>query len=259
MIAINPFKIGADPEFYAITKSGDHHNIKGYTTKEAADVAFDHNGDVLEVKPAPSKYAFRVVRRIKKLLLEHQTTTRMLSQGLRFRAGGRVTTATRNLGLGGHIHIDIPFDKDWQPQFNALHLIRQSLEDFDILPQKDSKYRNQYQHIDPVRKANDANRLEYRSMCSWLHSPVAAQLCLTAGKLAAAQPSSVVKVFDSVAELRGWFEKFKTKDWDAARVVEKIFEPKLKLEARIDVDLEDSWKSLKRLGGIGSDESSSAL
>jgi len=82
---------------------------------------------------------------------------------------------------------------------------------------------------------------------------------LTAGKLAAAQPSSVVKVFDSVAELREWFEKFKTKDWDAARVVEKIFEPRLKLEARIDVDLEDSWKSLKRLGGIGSDEASSAL
>ena len=43
-------------------------------------------------------------------------------------------------------------------------------------------------------------------------------------------------------------EKFKGKDLDAARICESIFERKLKLEAQLDVDLQDSWKSLKYLG-----------
>src|SRR5258708_34330049 len=70
MKTVNQFKIGADPEYIALDKAGLHFNVKGYTTMDK-EVAYDHNGDVLEVKPMPSRYAFRLVRRIRKLLLEH--------------------------------------------------------------------------------------------------------------------------------------------------------------------------------------------
>jgi len=55
---------------------------------------------------------------------------------------------------------------------------------------------------------------------------------------------------DKSITLRNLFERVKDKDIDAARVVEKIFEPKLKLEAQVDKDIQDTWKSLKKLGGV---------
>jgi len=74
---------------------------------------------------------------------------------------------------------------------------------------------------------------------------------LTAAKITATHPELGIGDNDiSVPILRAWFEKFKEKDVDACRVVEKIFEPKLPLEARLDVDLQESWKSLKSLGGL---------
>jgi Phage phiEco32-like COOH.NH2 ligase-type 2 len=259
MIAVNKFKIGADPEYYAIEPDGRHRNVALYTEKEAP-VAWDHKGDVLEVKPAPSRYAFRIVRRIKKLLLEHPVSQLMLKDDLRFRAGGRVKTDSRFIGLGGHIHLDIPYsDLSWGPQVERLQIVKTALEHMDILPKEDSSYRNRYSEVDLVRRANNADRVEYRGMCSWLHSPVTALLCLTAGKLVAAEPEHIPDKIGSVQELQQLFERFKSHDTDAARVCEKIFEPKLKLEARVDLNLEDTWKSLKKLGGMGSDEIGSAL
>lgn len=84
-------------------------------------------------------------------------------------------------------------------------------------------------------------------MCSWLYSPVTTLLCTTAAKLIAVNPKVEL---NGLAGLKLLFEQYKSKDIDAARVVEKIFEPKLKLEARVDLDIKDTWKSLKSLGGV---------
>jgi len=251
MKAINTWKIGTDPEFYAVDRAGLHVNVKAFTTKQAADVAWDHDGDVLEVKPKPSKFAFRIVRRIRKLLLEHEVSKKLL-ESYNFRGGVYIKTAKRSIGLGGHVHFDFPYTSSNWPadkRIKALGTITDVLETLDILPKQQSRYRHEYQVVDLVRKANDADRLEYRLMGSFLHSPIAAHLCLTAAKLAACNPETVNKI-DSLNALQLWFEQFKNKDDDAARCIEKIFEPKLKLEARLDVNLQDSWKSLKKLGGL---------
>lgn len=264
MATVNNFKIGADPEYYVINKEGNHVNIKAWTTKEA-EVGWDHEGDVLEVKPRPSKYAYRVVRRIRKLLLQHEVSKKLIASGYRFRSCGYLKTPRRSLGVGGHIHFDIPYSQYPQKmkELLALKNITILLEKLDILPNRDSIYRHTYQVLEEIRNANDADRIEYRYMCSWLHSPVAALICLTAGKLAVAYPetvlSSSVESNISMNALAAWFEQFKGKDVDAARVVEKIFEPKLKLEAQLDVDLEDAWKSLKKIGGSEGHELGAAL
>jgi len=246
---VNTFLIGADPEFIALDKNGSHVNVKPYTTKEA-EVAWDHDGDVLEVKPRPSKFAFRLVRRMQRLLLNHEVSKKLTESGYKFRSGGYIKTAKRSLGLGGHIHFDIPYSRVSieSAKIVALNRFTCILEGLDILPKTESSYRHRYSGIEIIRCANESDRLEYRNMCSWLHSPVTAQLCLTGAKLAIVHPETVTLTMD----LRTWFESFKEKDRDAARVVEKIFEPKLKLEARLDLDLQDTWQSLKKLdmGGL---------
>ncbi len=235
---------------HSIDKAGAHVNIKSFTTKNA-EVAWDHEGDVLEVKPKPSKCAFRLVRRMRKLLLQHEVSKKLMETGYRFRSGGYIKTAKRSLGLGGHVHLDILYSKHTDAQTNALHNLTWALEKLDILPRQQSYYRHSYANVDAIRQANNADRLEYRFMCSWLHSPVTAQICLTAAKITAAHPElGIAHDIVSMPILQAWFEKFKEKDVDACRVVEKIFEPKLPLEARLDVDLQESWKSLKSLGGL---------
>jgi len=266
MSTVNTFKIRADPEFIAVDKAGTHINVKPYTVKEA-EVAWDHDGDVLEVKPKPSRFAFRIVRRIQRLLLKHEVSQKLMASGYKFRGGGYIKTVRRSLGLGGHIHFDLPYTKPvnagdavFYARIEALNKMTGYLEGLDILPKVHSSYRHRYAEIETVRKAGDADRLEYRYMCSWLHSPIAAYLCLTAAKITAAHPESCI-VGDNISmdNLKAWFERFKEKDVDAARVVERIFEPKLNLEARLDLDLQSTWKSLKQLGGIEGHESVSAL
>ena len=276
MRTVNTFKIGADPEYIALNKDGTHLNIKSYTTK-AAEVAWDHEGDVLEVKPMPSRYAFRLIRRIRRLLLEHAVSRKLLRDGLKFRGGAYFKIPRRVITMGGHIHFDVPFAEHGNFQFvvdqydpcftcltnenkkrvKALDRLTRLLESMDILPQEEASKRHRAANGDwgkysAVRCGNNHNHLEYRSMCSWLHSPVAALICLTGAKLVAAHPEIEIE-----EDLRKYFEKFRNKDIDASRVCEKIFEPKLKLEARIDLNMQDTWKSLRQLGGVG--EINSAL
>jgi len=198
------------------------------------------------------------------LLLKHEVSKKLMADGYKFRSGGYVHTDKRSVSLGGHVHFDIPYSNIPDPSIDtrliALTNMTKYLEALDILPTEHSKYRHRYFQVEPVRRANDADRLEYRYMCSWLHSPLAALVCLTAAKITVANPElGLVGTDVSMLLLQTWFEKFKNKDVDAARVVERIFEPKLKLEARLDLNLQDTWKSLKQLGGIEGHESGAAL
>ncbi len=274
MKTVNQFKIGADPEYIALDKAGLHFNVKGYTTEDK-EVAYDHNGDVLEVKPMPSRYAFRLVRRIRKLLLEHEVSKKLIQEGLKFRGGAYFKIPRRVITMGGHIHFDIPFAVEnagvgdnvstfYLLEGNKIRVKRLNeftklVESLDILPKVEAEQRhnycnNNYSGSMAVRCGNKDNHLEYRAMASWLHSPVAALICLTGGKLAASHPEIEIDT-----DLWRYFDKFKGKDTDVARVCEKIFERKLKLEARLDVNLLDNWKSIKHLGGLEGDAISSAL
>jgi len=264
---VNTFLIGADPEYIALDKAGTLVNVAAYTTKDALEVALDHGGDVLEIKPKPSKSTFRLLRRMRKLLLMHSVSKGLIGAGYLFRGGAHYKSPRRLITLGGHIHFDIPagtnefrnqnipleyLTKENQERVKALDALTILLEDLDILPKEDCQHRRRYGQLDygklsSVRGADKDNHFEYRSMCSWLYSPVTTLLCTTAAKLIAVNPKVEL---NGLAGLKLLFEQYKSKDIDAARVVEKIFEPKLKLEARVDLDIKDTWKSLKSLGGV---------
>jgi len=272
LLLVNSFLIGADPEYIALDKAGTLINVGQYTTKDAPDVALDHNGDVLEIKPKPSKSTFRLLRRMQKLLLIHKISKDLIGAGYRLRGGAHYKTPKRMITLGGHIHFDIPcgtnqfknqsipmeyLSKDNQERVKALDALTILLEDLDILPREDCLHRRRYGQLDygklsAVRGADVDNHFEYRSMCSWLYSPISTMICLTAAKIVSVYPKSMLELAnpDKSITLRNLFERVKDKDIDAARVIEKIFEPKLKLEAKVDKDIQDTWKSLKKLGGV---------
>lgn len=263
---INKFKIGADPEFYAL-KKGVHFNVRQYTTKECPTVGWDHRGDILEVKPEPSKSSMRLVRRMRKLLFEDPVSKAIIREGCTFRSGAYVRTENRTVTLGGHVHIDKPFASaevyrlqpgencpsacslpENKPIVEALDAYTKKLEDEGVLPRDEAIYRRRYGQADAaafgsVRCGNASNHLEYRAMCSWLHSPVAALLALTGAKVLATHPDSL-----KGQTLVKFFEQFKGQDVDVDRVLEKVFEHKLPIEAKLDVDLQDSWRSLQKLG-----------
>lgn len=275
MLTVNSFLIGADPECVVVNKAGEHVNVKPFTVKDA-DVAWDHEGDVLELKPKPAKSTYRLIRRMRKLILLDAVSKDLIGHGYKFRGGAHFKTPKRIITLGGHVHFGLPFattqhyndyydgngdnmsmnlfTKDNQERVKALDRLTVCLENLDILPKEESKHRRKvgqnYGKLGAVRCANDDNHWEYRSMCSWLHSPVSAFICLTSAKLAAFHPDSITAEFKEVKDLKELFEKFKSKDLDAARAIEMIFERKIPLEAQVDLSLQDTWKSLKKLGGI---------
>jgi hypothetical protein len=243
---INKFTIGADPEFAVLRDSqvvnvGD---IKGPRLHS------DHLGDVLEFTPAPAKSAFILIKNINSILKEDDYI-KHLDRKIKLVGGAVVKSNRRLVTLGGHIHFSAPINIDLE----ALNRATNILERLDILPKEDSYRRrrsgmgNGYGAWGDLRESNNGRTMEYRTMCSWLHHPFAAFLCLTFGKLAVAQPgavlSSLIVEKASYQTLEKSLRLFN--DADAQRAIEKLFEKKVDLTAKIDVDIRDSWKSISKL------------
>lgn len=84
-------------------------------------------------------------------------------------------------------------------------------------------------------------------MASWLDKPTSAMICMTAAKLAAAEPTTVLMDIKhaSFSTLVSWFNDFKSADINARRVTEKILSMGHKgLVASPDDDFREKWGSL---------------
>lgn len=266
---INTFKIGADPEFVVVKKGKPIGSLESkYGIRHRDQFGWDHSGRVAEIKPNPARSSFRLVRNLKKLVTESPAALKIINDGGRMVAGA---ISPDGITLGGHIHFDIPYIVKGKTIYGdsvigadkinptmtrivaSLDTLTACLENLDVLPLEGSKRRRssgEYGRYGDVRQADGANRFEYRTMCSWMHSPVAAMLCLTGAKLAGAYPHIVEEVLDirepkkSIEKL---FTQFATKDIDAARVTERVFEAGLTLAQKPDTDMLESWKSLSML------------
>lgn len=253
---INPFLVGCDPEFIVLNQ-GKHQNMNGMFQK-AGPIGWDHQGDVLEVRPAPAKSVCTLLRHIKDILFQ----TKSLSS-YKLRAGAFYQTDARLIGLGGHIHLDVPYrdldgygvDKNIPHRIAALDSVTKLLEQLDILPRNESLKRraafvgnnegNKYGSYGDARSADTANRLEYRTMASWLFSPISTLCCLTAGKLACAEPKATITELStgrvSSGKLIRFFERF-ADDHDAKLVIEKLLEPGIKLQRDPDMNILEVWE-----------------
>lgn len=238
MKLLNPFLVGCDPEFVCLDKSGKHMNMKASFAHEGP-VGYDHEGDVLEVRPLPA-------RSVSTLLKHIRDTIKLAKFPGKLRAGAVFNTGKRVIGLGGHVHLDVSYNNPLRAkQVAALDEFTKLLVHRDILPKVESSHRQAYTGYgkpSDIRCANNVDRLEYRTMASWLFSPITSYVCLTGAKLAAAQPDAVIEALASPkAKLTKMFSRFASEDWDAARVSELILENGVKLQRDPDMNVLTVW------------------
>lgn len=255
---INNFLVGCDPEFVALDGNGRTMPLNF----EEEEIGTDHGGRVGEFRPKPCKGVFALTKRLQKLILS-PTLGRVCAS--KFRAGARINEES----LGGHVHFGFPIPKveyetangqyvydergDYKVKktedraiVTALDRITSILEHLDILPLKESVNRRKgaYGRFGDVRDSN--GHMEYRSMCSWLYDPKVAFLCLTAAKIAAADPKGTLESLNKVTSFSGlqkWLENYKSKDSNASRAVEKLGDHKL-VQVDPDVDFRERWRTL---------------
>lgn len=237
----NKFLVGCDPEAVALGPRGGLVNLRDKIS-QSGSVGYDHNGDVFEVRPKPFRGTYSLVKQMKELLNTQVPTTIT-----RLRAGAVVPTSSRTLYLGGHIHLDLPWTGSGKV-ITALDRLTEVLESLDILPTQESLTRRQshsgYGRFSDVRVAGEGDRMEYRTMASWLFSPSTAFLCLTLGKLAAVDPTLATETLKigEQKSLRAFLEAFAEKDINAKRVLERLFEKRVRLQADPEKNVLAAWE-----------------
>lgn len=262
---INNFRMGCDPEFMLLDKAtGLTANADNYFP-HAGEVGYDHGGRVAEFRPGPSRGILPIIKKIQTLM------PRALNTGRRLRAGA----LCNNDCLGGHIHFGFnafenrdefggaryvpenanalagfPLNQKGKEVARALDKLTHALERLDILPSHESAQRRVhgqgYGRFGDVR--NCQGHMEYRSMASWLYDPKVAFLCLTAAKIAAADPAGTIKALHGCNDFptfRNWLQTYENKDINAKRASEKLLDKGLKvLQVDPEVDFGERWREL---------------
>lgn len=248
---INNFLVGCDPEWAALDGQGKVMGLIGHLN-HAGEIGYDHHGRVGEFRPEPTKGTYALVKKLHRLI---NSPTMQAIRAVKLRAGARIDRES----LGGHVHFGFktpqvqhgtytsaPAVVDIRVQ--ALDRITSVLENLDILPKEESANRRKgsYGHFSDVRDSN--GHLEYRTMASWLYDPKVAYLCLTGAKLAASDAQGTVdnlKKSGSFSDLVNWFTRYRTKDINARRAVDRVLASGHKaIQVYPDVDFKERWVTL---------------
>lgn len=187
---INPWLLGADPEFAVFTPPRRVHNQGEYAcqfTDAAGAVGHDHGGRVWELRPAPAQSACQLVTNIWQLLRAQQMSP---VEKFKWKGGGVADSDDEADTLGGHVHFGF---RNWNPgQLEALSNVTRMLERLDILPAREGPLRRDM-HPDYgnlMGQRTSGGHVEYRAPASWLDKPGQALAVLGTFKLAALRPES---------------------------------------------------------------------
>lgn len=255
---INNFRIGCDPEFMLLNDAGKTVPASTYF-QHNGEIGYDHGGRVAEFRPQPTKGVYPIMQKIQALVKGPQ----MATIKARLRAGA----LCNGDALGGHVHFGFNCFLQKPPagcnihdggQFNekgaqvtkALDALTKTLEHLDILPKNESALRRNhgqgYGRYGDVRDCN--GHMEYRTMASWLYDPKVAFLCLTAAKLAAADPVGSYEALhncQNFAAFEKWMNQYKEEDLNAKRASEKLLDRGLKyIQVDPEVDFRERWERL---------------
>jgi len=252
---INDFKVGCDPEFLILTPQGGTDYAMKYFP-HYGEIGYDHGGRIAEFRPGPSKGVLPIVKKIQALVAKVKVPGKL-------RAGAMCNDEP----LGGHVHLGFngfpvrppagygtrngyALNAKGQEVTKALDTLTKTLEHLDILPKSECvKRRLQGEGYGCYGDVRDCNgHMEYRTMASWLYDPKVAFLCLTAAKLAAADPTGTYEALNgctSFARFRKWLEQYETKDVNAKRASEKLLDKGLPfLQVDPSVDFRERWGEL---------------
>jgi hypothetical protein len=259
--SVNPFLVGADPEFVVLNYKSQLVRADNFWGNRYATegLGTDHGGRVVELRPNPNRSTYNVLKTMQQMLMLAPRLQAI--RDFRWKAGAIVDAPPNTLTLGGHVHLDLPVGGDDEAytlfgrRVNALDSLTAYLERVDVLPLNESKLRRdrgeygQFGDIRTTPGSEDQRRrehFEYRTMASWLYSPISAYLCMTAAKLAAVDPEGTVELFGeratSLQKLTEYFERFKGKDDDVDRILEKI-EPAAYVQDPT-ASIQDTWVRL---------------
>lgn len=266
------FRIGGDPEFAIINTDGSYHNFHSVSNAIGAD----HGGMVVELRPAPSYTVNGFLNNVK-TLLESPSLNDVRPK--KWRAGAHVHVRHPSYGetgisMGGHVHLEIPYNYNsgtipsvsrevFMARMEAFDHLTQMFEEANLLPKEECALRRSssgcygrfgvgHNHH-TVLGADNQQRIEYRSPCSWLFNPRNAFMLITGLKLAAASPVAVMKniqggsdtkIFEGIVKL---FRNFAAVDHDAYIAANKICrsaksENLDRLRAIVDTDFKAAWK-----------------
>lgn len=273
----NKFLVGCDPEFALIDRQGHGINFARYI--QNGKLGYDHGGFVGELRPEPAFGTYTLVQRIKKLIQSPEAGN--LPPG-KWRGGAHITLVGErdHVDLGGHIHLaKNPFvnkkarvwtgnyDEDGQRVYvehnveqesdehkelvGTLDHLTRRLEALDILPHVECEARRRgggYGRFGDWRPQGHKDRMEYRTMASWLYDPKVAFACLTLAKLVAVDPKLAREAlgrYHDFKPLVNWVNGFVHKDDNARRMDEKILPGGVKnLQADPDVNFRERWERL---------------
>lgn len=183
---INHFCLGADPEFALVANAG-LVDATSCGLKAGLCYGADNNGRLVELRPAPSRFALKVLASMyEELWWMYRLTPD--ARKLAWKSGAW----SGKDGLGGHVHFGRKKGKLNKEEVCALAHITIALRSVGMFDSKEMDSRTHhttYGQLDDTRPQKHG--YEYRALPSYLRSPWEAYLCLVLTKLAVHSPLTI--------------------------------------------------------------------
>ncbi|UVI27703.1 putative amidoligase domain-containing protein [Paenibacillus spongiae] len=180
--------IGADPEFLFVADTGKVVSASRYLEGghgsgcDAVVIGGRVRYPIAELRPAPAASPGRLAANIRQLLLH--TSSRVTDPSLRWLAGGM---PVKGFALGGHIHVSgVPFTTRLLHQLDSYVAFPLSLAE----SANDRLRRPRYGALGDFRKQPHGG-FEYRTLPSWLVSPMATKAALALTLLCALETETL--------------------------------------------------------------------
>jgi hypothetical protein len=251
---VNPWLIGADPEFFVIQPPDRPiYNMDPYLVNvrtPAGEIGWDHGQRIWELRPHPAQSSYGLITNIWKLLRPtpdaQGNDTSPLYKVAKFKwKSGAVSNDGDGDTIGGHVHFGM---RTLAPAtLNALADLTVALERIEILPSEESaERRNLHPEYGALTGTRDSKgHVEYRAPASWLDKPGQALAVLTTYKLAVHAPESLgwTKEFHVKSRFEDWVTVMSQRDVDAFILYRLLEKRKLgACQAEPGCDFGPNWR-----------------
>lgn len=178
---INKFTLGADPEFLMTDRAGHVLNAQNFGLQSGLAFGMDTNGRLVELRPSPSRFALDVVSSV---LAELRWMSLMVPETMT--ADSWITDPFHiRDGVGGHIHfarkLNVQSTKMDTGKLDKLFRVLMKIGFYDEHTCQVRINETHYGRFGDYRIQKHG--YEYRSMPTWMNTPLTAYLAIVLAKL----------------------------------------------------------------------------
>ena len=185
---VNHFALGADPEFCFTSPEGEMQHAMNEGLHAGLAFGMDNNGRLVELRPAPSRFALDIVASI---LAELRWLAIMNPRTTGYAWISRPYVPRD--GVGGHVHFGRKREESREREIKTLDKLTALLIQGNVFNKEDIRQRRaapgNYGAYSDIREQKHG--YEYRTMPTWLDTPWMAYLTLTLSKLLVHDPSLI--------------------------------------------------------------------